>query len=372
MKNIGVLGCTGSIGRSTLSVCRADGEFCVSFLANKRSLEALKADIAEFRPKIAVCVEARYLYADGKEYDLPEGFLTDPDNYACCDVVVNGISGLAGLPPSLAILRAGKVLATANKESFVCAGTLVNALKKETNGVIYPLDSEHSAVWQLLSGKSDAERIILTASGGAFRDLPYEKLKEAKAADALRHPTWIMGKKVTIDCATLMNKGMEIIEAKHLFALPVEILGHRESLIHALVEYSDGTFAANISATDMSVPISYALHYPRRADKPVKKLSLLSDLHFFKPDPERFPCLKIAKEAALSGDIAGCVMNSADEVLVEKYLAGEIGFYDISDGIRAAMDKFALSGDFDDCEAVFRMDKAVREYTLSMFCGGKR
>lgn len=372
MKKIGVLGCTGSIGKSTLSVCRSSGEFCVTFLANFRSLDALKADIAEFKPKIAVCVEARYLYENGKEYTLPEDFLADPNNYACCDLAVNGISGLAGLKPSMAVLRAGKILATANKESFVCAGSLINALKKETNGVIYPLDSEHSAVWQLLSNRNDAKKIILTASGGAFRDLPYERLKEAKAADALRHPTWNMGKKVTIDCATLMNKGMEIIEAKHLFRLPVEILGHRESLIHAMVEYSDGTVAANISATDMRVPISYALHYPRRASEPTKKLDLLSDLHFFRPDTKRFPCLEIAKEAAKSGDIAGCVMNSADEVLVEKYLSGEISFYDISDGIKAAMDKFAVSGDFDDNEAVFRMDKAVREYTLSMFCGGKR
>lgn len=372
MKKIGVLGCTGSIGKSALSVCRSDGDFSVSFLANFRALDALKADIAIFKPDIAVCVEKRYLYAHGKEYDLPDGFLSDPSSYACCDIVINGIAGLAGLLPTFAVLRSGKILATANKESFVCAGALINKLKKETNAEIYPLDSEHSAVWQLLNNRGDAEKIILTASGGAFRDLTKEELKKAGASDALRHPTWVMGKKVTIDCATLMNKGMEIIEAKHLFGLPTAILGHRESLIHAMVEYSDGTIAANISAPDMQVPISYALHYPYRADKPIKKLDLLSDLHFFRPDTERFPCLSIARQAAEEGDIAGCVMNAADEILVEKYLADEISFYDISDGIKNAMDKFASKGDFTDIESVFRMDKAVREYTLSMFCGGKR
>ncbi len=372
MKKIGVLGCTGSIGKSTLSVCRADGDFSVSFLANFSSLDALKADIAEFHPEIAVCVGKKYLYVRGKEYDLPDGFLNDPQNYDCCDIVVNGIAGLAGLQPTLAVIRSGKILATANKESFVCAGTLIESLKKEHNASIYPLDSEHSAVWQLLNNRNDADKIILTASGGAFRDLSKEELTKAKASDALRHPNWVMGKKVTIDCATLMNKGMEIIEAKHLFGLPVTILGHRESIIHAMVGYKDGTFAANISAPDMKVPISYALHYPKRASVCLTETDLFTDLHFFHPDREKFPCLSLAELVSEAGDIAGCVMNAADEVLVEKYLADEISFYDIADGIKKALDRFASKGNFENVESVFRMDKAVREYTLSMFCGGKR
>lgn len=372
MKTVGILGCTGSIGQSTLKVISSDEQLRVGFLANYSDLAGLKRLIAIYNPETALCIAKNYLYKEGKEYELPDGFLEKTESYADCDIVINGIVGLAGLAPSLAVLRAGKILATANKESFVCAGRIINTVKNQFNGVIYPLDSEHSAVWQLLQGKQ-AEKIILTASGGAFRDFSKEQLRNATAESALAHPNWKMGKKVTIDCATLMNKGMEIIEAKHLFGLPVEVIGHRESIIHAMIRFSDGSINANLSHPDMALPISYAIHYPDSAPSVVTPLNFaaLCSLNFFELDEEKFPCLKLAKQAAISGDISGLVLNAADEVLVNKYINGEINFYDISFGIEKAMDKYATNGDFDDLESVFRMDKAVKEYTLSIDFGGR-
>lgn len=368
MKKIAVLGCTGSIGKSTLKVISSDADLCVGLLANNRDLNGLKALISKYQPSIAICVEAGYLYRDGKEYEISNNPLESAEIYSDCDIVVNGIVGLAGLLPSLAVLRAGKILATANKESFVCAGTLINGEKEKNNGVIYPLDSEHSAVWQLIDGKNNVEEIILTASGGAFRDKSKEELKSVKAEEALKHPNWIMGKKVTVDCATLLNKGMEIIEAKHLFGIKTATLGHRESIVHALVKYSDGSFQANLSTPDMTTPISYALHYPEYGKPLVKELDLttIGTLNFFKLDEERFPCLGLARYAAKEGDISGCILNAADEILVDRFIKGDIGFYDISDGIKMALDKFSRCGNFEDSDSVFRMDKEVREYTLNI------
>lgn len=372
MKRIGVLGCTGSIGTTTLNVVRASDDIKVELLVNNSDLVGLKRLIAEFSPKIAICLSKRYIYAGGVECELSdENVLSDSGLYNDCDLVVNGIVGLSGLAPTLAVLEAKKILATANKESFVCAGKIIEEYKQKNNGIIYPLDSEHSAVWQLLQTDRAVNRIIITASGGAFRDKSIAELRGSKAVDALRHPNWIMGKKVTIDCATLMNKGMEIIEAKHLFGIIPDVIGHRESYVHALVEYTDGTYNANISVPDMFFPISYALHYPSSAI--AKESWELSDkaFNFFKLDEQKFPCLAIAKKTAHRGDIAGCVMNTADEVLVQKYLKDEIKFYDIPEGIERALDEFGGNGDFSSVEEVFRMDKAVREYTLRMSFGGK-
>lgn len=371
MKNIGVLGCTGSIGQTTLKVIANDGNLRAVLLVNYSNLAQLKKLINIFKPKVAACISANYLYIDGRETTLSTDILSDIDTYRDCDIVVNGIVGLAGLKPSLAVLKANKILATANKESFVCAGKLINEVKNNYNGKIYPLDSEHSAVWQLTDGRKDFTKIIITASGGAFRDRTREELFHSKAEEALRHPNWVMGKKVTIDCATLMNKGMEIIEARHLFGQKAEVLGHRESFVHALVQYADGTYNANLSTPDMTVPISYALNYPFVKKTDISILSLFDkNLHFFQPDESLFPCLKIGKEVADKGDKAGCIMNAADEVLVNRYLQGEVGFYDISDGVKKALDRFDTEGDFSDIDEVFRMDAAVREYTLSMCFGG--
>lgn len=368
--NIGVLGCTGSIGNTTLRVIRNCG-YSVGLLANYADYDGLQELIKEFHPKIAVCVQKKYLYNDGKEYHLPDGYLSRPEVYEGLDMVVNGIVGIAGLRPTLAIMQSKAVLATANKESFVCAGDLINKYGSVKGGQIYPLDSEHSAIWQLIDGRNDVKGVKITASGGAFRDLPREKLAFAKAKDALRHPTWIMGKKVTIDCATLMNKGMELIEAKHLFHLPCEAVGHRQSIIHALAEYSDGTTLVNMSQPDMYVPIYYALRYPyidRNNNYPLSDATA-AGLALFELDEGRFPCLKIAKDVVKAGDKAGCVMNAANEVLVNRYLNDEISFYDIPRGINAALDKFGENGDFDNIDAVIRIDGQVKEYTLSVDFG---
>lgn len=345
----------------------------MGLLANTTDLKGLKRLIEIYEPHTAVCVGQKYLYSCGKEYPLPADYLNRPESYAETDLVINGIAGIAGLSPTLAVLRAKKVLATANKESFVCAGALINSEKKLYNGIIYPLDSEHSAAWQLIDGKKGAEKIYLTASGGAFRDLTKRQLERAKASDALRHPNWVMGKKVTIDCATLMNKGMELIEAKHLFDVPAEAIGHRESIVHALVKYSDGSYHANLSAPDMVSPIAYALRYPDVSAKFAVPLDLTAEkqLTFFSLDEERFPCLRLAKSALAAGDAAGCVIGAADEILVERYLRGEIAFYDIAEGIDRALQKFHPAGNFDSLDSVFRMDKAVREYTLSIDFGGR-
>lgn len=372
-KKLAILGCTGSIGTSTLKVVEK-GDFSVGLLANYSDGKGLRALIEKFRPAFAVCVSDNYLYCGGKEYLLPDGFLSDPATYVDVDLVVNGIAGLAGLLPTLGALRAGKPIATANKESFVCAGSLITAASKRFSAPLYPVDSEHSAAWQLLHNNLNAQKIVITASGGAFRDLTREELAFAKARDALNHPNWLMGKKVTIDCATLVNKGMELIEAKHLFHLPCEAIGHRESIVHAMVHNKDGSVLAHLSKPDMVSPISYALHYPASSFQTVPTMDLteIGALRFFKLDRDRFPSLSIAEEANKMGDIAGCVFSVADEVLVSRYLADEIGFYDLSDGIRHAFDTFAEPGDFSSTEAVFCMEKKVKEYTLNMRFGGRK
>jgi len=366
VKKIGVLGCTGSIGRTALSVISNDAELKVSLLVNNSDLDGLKSQIAIFKPTIAVCLGANYIYRNGKEYCGEKISLYDLDLYGECDLVVNGIVGLAGLIPSLSVLKLGKILATANKESFVSAGKIINGYKNLYNGKIYPLDSEHSAVWQLLDGRKNVEKIIITASGGAFRDKNKDELAHCTAREALNHPNWKMGKKVTVDCATLMNKGMEIIEAKHLFGRIPEVIGHRESRVHALVKYADGTYNANISRPDMAIPISYALHYPSVFLDKEDNFSLVGEsLNFFELDETRFPCLAIARSVSAKGDIAGCVMASADEILVNAFLKGQIGFYGISNGVEKALDKFACDGDFENAEEVLSMDRTVREYTLN-------
>ena len=371
-KRVALLGCTGSIGSSAQKVLDR-GDFSVVFLSNKSDLEGLKKLIKKYQPKRAVCLDRKYFYQEGKEYPLPDDFAYTEELFSDVDIVINGIVGLAGLLPTLAAIKSGKIVATANKESFVCAGTLINKALRGSFAKIYPLDSEHSAVWQLLQNGRTPERIILTASGGAFRDLTKEQLRYAKAADALKHPTWKMGKKVTIDCATLVNKGMELIEAKHLFSLPTEAIGHRESIVHALVQYADGSYFANLSAPDMATPITYAMYYPAPSEALNTPFDLVDteSLHFFRLDEDRFPALKLAKEAVKLGDIAGCVFHAADEVLVKRYLSDDIGFNDLNDGLYRAMEKFAQPGDFSDVDAVFRMENTVKEYTLSMSFGGR-
>ena len=356
MKNIAVLGCTGSIGKTTLSVLRKYREdFRVVLLANfsrQNELILLKKEFSEAK---TYC----YSVSEDKEY------LSRPETYENVDVVINGIAGIAGLLPSYAVLSAGKILATANKESLVCAGSLLSSVMQKTGAKIYPLDSEHSAVWQCLgkTGVENVKKIVLTASGGAFRDFSKEKLASAPASLALQHPNWTMGPKVTVDCATLVNKGMEIIEAKRLFGIEnVTAVRHDESIIHALVETDDNSFMAMLSSPDMTLPIQYALLYPHRRECDIPALSIekISCLHFSPIDEERFPGFTLCMQAAERGDMGGTVLNAADEVLVNEYLSCKTTFYGITDGIEECMKKFSYSGDFTEIGDVIRMDMEVR------------
>ena len=367
MKKIAVLGCTGSIGRTTLGVVRKNPDlFRVVFLANNRNKDGLLALAKEFGVQNYFCADGLSV-KNGAEIPFDESLTARAETYEDADIVVNGIVGLSGLLPTIAAIEAGKIVATANKESIVCAGNYVNSLLENSVAELRPLDSEHSTVWQCMGDKRNIRRIILTASGGAFRDLTKEQLANASAADALKHPNWISGKQVTIEWATLVNKGMEIIEAKRLFGTEnVEAVLHRESVIHSLVEMKDGAMIAGLSNPDMEIPIQYALTYPERkaVKTPFLDLASLGGLSFGEIDEERFPCFTICKKVSDCGDYAGTVLNAANEVAVEKYLAGETGFYGIYRCIENALEKFGTAGTVSGAEEILRIDREVREYTL--------
>lgn len=269
------------------------------------------------------------------------------------DCVVTAVVGMVGLKPTLAAIRAGKRIGLANKETLVCAGELVMAEAEKYGAQIIPVDSEHSAIFQCLMGCNDrgeVKRLLLTCSGGPFFGMPREALKNVTKADALRHPTWKMGPKITIDCATLMNKGLEVIEAMRLYRLPaekVDVLIHRQSIVHSLVEFSDGAVMAQLGVPDMRLPIQLALTYPARTVCPVESLDLTAcpPLTFEKPDTENFPCLGLAREAAAAGGTACPVMNAANEAAVELFLEDRIGFYDIYRLVAGAMDRVSFVKD---------------------------
>lgn len=371
-KRIAILGATGSIGSTALEIIRRNRDlFEVAILAN--NVGSLDALISEFQPQFALSAAKRQLFCNGKA-EVYRDILSDSATYGDVDIVINGIAGIAGLSPSLATLSAGVTLATANKESFVAAGSLLNKYKKHYKANIIPLDSEHSTAWQCIGGAyENVKSIILTASGGAFRDLSYNALRKAKAADALKHPNWKMGKKVTIDCATLMNKGMELIEAKHLFGISdISAVQHRESIVHALVVMKDNSVIAGLSNPDMTLPIQLALTYPLRQESSVPALDFetLGSLNFSAIDENRFPCFAIAKAVSKMNDSAGCVMNSANEVAVKAYSEDQIGFYDIPVIIEDALNRFTENLDFDSFKDVGSMDKAVGEYTFKRIYGG--
>lgn len=328
---IAVLGSTGSIGVQTLNVVRRHSDlFSVVFLANARNKDALYRQAEEFGVRNTYCIS-----------DCNENVFERDGIFGDADIVVNGIAGLDGLQPSLAALSAGKILATANKESLVCFGAELKAAAIKHGGEIRPVDSEHSAMWQCLEKKENVKRLIITASGGAFRDLTVDEIRNAKAADALKHPNWTMGQKVTVDCATMVNKALEIIEAKQLFGIKdVKPVIHRESIIHSMVEFTDGTVKASLSAPSMEIPIQYALTYPERLNSGVPELdfSVLRTLSFSEPDYAKYPALKIGEEVAAQNDeFYNTVFCAADETLVKLYLAGTIGYFDISSIIEKSL-----------------------------------
>ena len=370
--NLVLLGSTGSIGRQTLDVVRAmPDRFNILGLAAGRNLDALEAQAHEFRPTYlwAASDDAARLAQIGRESGASvapmDEMAADPDG----DVLVVGTAGRAGLEPTLTSLERGGAVALANKEVVVMAGQLVRDAVDRGGGQLRPVDSEHSAIWQCLWGEEGHEirRILLTASGGALRHLPADQLADVTPEQALNHPTWNMGDKITIDSATLMNKGMETIEAKWLFDVPyerVEIVQHAESIVHSLVEFGDGSVKAQLGYPDMKLPIQLALSYPQRLEPTVEPLDLASvgTLNFSRPDLDRYPCLKLAQQAGRAGGTYPAVMAAADEVAVEAFLEQRISFTEIADYVNQTMDAHRNTKN-PDIEAIDAADAWARGFT---------
>lgn len=377
MKQICILGSTGSIGQSTLSILEQyPDRFGVASLAAGRNLEVVAAQCARWRPRVvSVATEelAAALAAKLRDQDISgiqvvhgtEGTVlaaTLPE----VDFVVSAIVGVAGLEATYAAVLAGKTIGLANKEAMVAAGDLLTAAARKHNVSLLPIDSEHNAVHQCMrAGRLEEVRNVwLTASGGPFRTLPLDRFASITVAQALKHPTWVMGRRITIDSATMLNKGLEIIEACHLFHLPpsqIKVTVHPQSTVHSLVEYIDGSILAQISVTDMRLPILYALSYPDRIESALRfDMSALADLHFEQPDFERFPCLRLAYEAAEAGGAHPIALNAADEIAVEAFLDGSIGFPAIAGTIEKvlAATPFVTPGSIAE---VLEQDEAARE-----------
>jgi len=357
MKHLTILGATGSIGTSTLEIVAAHPDrFRIEALTAGANLELFARQIERFSPRLAVVHDeklaaelAAMLPAGGRPEIMfgVEG-LVAAATMTETELVVAAIVGAAGLVPTAAAIKAGKDIALANKETLVTAGNLFMELIEQHGVRLYPVDSEHSAVFQSIAGhrSNDIARIILTASGGPFLTRPLDSLDAVTVADALNHPNWSMGKKISIDSATMMNKGLEIIEARWLFALPPEKIAvniHPQSIVHSMVEYVDGSVIAQLGTPDMKAPIAYALSYPERIATGVKPLDLtaLSGLTFFKPDNDRFPALRLAYRALAAGESMPAVMNAANELAVEAFLQGRIGFTAIPELIERVMEAHA-------------------------------
>ena len=352
-KTISILGATGSIGRQTLDVAEQLG-LRVAALTAHMDVERLEAQVRKFRPRLAVLTDeaaardlaVRLADMDTKVLGGPEALL----EAAVCpeaDTVVTAVVGMVGLRPTLAAIRERKRIALANKETLVCAGELVMSAAEASGAEILPVDSEHSALFQSLEGCRDrggVKRLILTCSGGPFYGRTTSELKGMTREDALQHPNWSMGAKITVDSATLMNKGLEFIEAMHLYHMPPEkisIVIHRESIIHSLVEYCDNAMIAQLGTPDMRLPIQYALTWPERIPGPASPLDLWNcgPLTFGTPDLDTFRCLPLALEAARTGGTAGAILNGANEAAVARFLEGKIGFLDIAEQVARAMDQ---------------------------------
>ena len=352
IKCVSILGSTGSIGRQSLDIVD-NLQIPVAALTAGTSVERMAQQCRKYLPKLAVMATEEAADQLKKEIaDLPveiawgEEGLCRAATMEEADCVITAVVGMLGLKPTLAAIRAKKRIGLANKETLVCAGELVMAEAKKHQVEIIPVDSEHSAIFQCLMGshdKKEIKKIILTCSGGPFFGMTQEQLKSVTKADALRHPNWKMGPKITIDCATLMNKGLEVIEAMRLYGLPLEqvdVVIHRQSIAHSFVEFTDGAVMAQLGSPDMRLPIQLAMTYPAREKCPVDPLDLTKcgALTFCEPDMEAFPCLKLARDCAQKGGTACPVMNGANEAAVALYLEDKIGFYDIYDLVSKAVD----------------------------------
>ena len=369
-----VLGSTGSIGTQTLDVVRSlSGRFQVVGLAAGRNLELLAQQAREFRPELLWCEHADpAALADlGSQVGAAIAPLEEMTSAVDADVVVVGTAGRAGLEPTLIALQRGIAVALANKEVIVMAGHLVRRASDEGGGQLRPIDSEHSAIWQCLWGEEGnaIRRIILTASGGALRDLPADSLDDVTPAQALAHPTWKMGAKITVDSATLLNKGMETIEARWLFDVPyerVEVVQHRESIVHSLVEFGDGSVKAQLGNPDMRLPIQCALSYPERLQPTVAPLDLpaLGTLSFEAPDLSRYPCLRLSMDAGRRGGTYPTVLAAADEVAVDGFLKGALRFTQIPAVIESALEAHDSTPD-PELDAIDAADGWARDFARS-------
>ncbi len=371
MSTVALIGSTGSIGTQTLDVVRAEpGRHRVVALAARQSVDELAAQAEEFRPDVVGITDASKAselasrLPQGTELVAGDDALTALSQTA--DVIVNAVVGFAGLPVTLAALRSGRRLALANKESLIAGGPVVQAVRRTSGAEILPVDSEHCAVHQCLrAGQLDrVRRIVLTASGGPFRGRSAEDLARVTIADALAHPTWSMGSKITVDSSTLMNKGLEVIEAHELFGVgydSIEVVVHPQSVVHSMVEFTDGATIAQLSMPDMRLPIAYALAYPDRAATPFGAIdwSSLGSLDFEPPDHERFPALGLAYEAGRLGGTAPAWLNAANEVAVAAFLAGRIPWLSITTVIRGTMDAHD-HGPADGVDAVLDADRRAR------------
>lgn len=377
-QNLAVLGSTGSIGTQTLDVVRKLGlNVCV--LAANRNIQLLEEQIREFKPQLVAVFDlnaAKKLKENIADLSVQvvagmDG-LCEAASYAQADLICNSVVGMVGLKPTLAAIEAGKDLALSNKETLVAGGALVMPAAKKRGVRIFPVDSEHSAIFQCLQGcpdKNALKRILLTASGGPFFGKTRKELTNITPEQALKHPNWNMGAKVTIDSATMMNKGLEVIEASWLFEIPVQdidVLVHRESIVHSMIEYTDGAVMAQLGVPDMRLPIQYAITWPKRKECPVKQLNLTdyTQLTFYKPDDATFTCLQTCKTALQRGGLAPAAANGANEAAVKLFLEGKISFLQIGELVEEAMQNQADVLDVSSVEAILDADSRARSYVF--------
>jgi len=369
-----ILGATGSVGTQTLDlVARNPGRWQVEALTANSDVEGLAAAARASRARYVAIGDAS-AYGALKAALAGTGIEVAAGAAAVCeagarpaDLVLTAIVGAAGLPPTLEAVRRGATLAIANKETLVCAGPVVTALARASGATLLPVDSEHNAIFQVFdhAAPERVRKVILTASGGPFRTLSREAMRHVSVADACAHPVWSMGAKISIDSATLMNKGLELIEAEQLFAVGhdrLDVIVHPQSVIHSMVEYVDGSVLAQLGTPDMRIPIAYALAWPERIETPCARLDLaqIGNLSFEAPDLERFPALALAWAALRAGGSAPCVLNAANEVAVAAFIAGKVGFLDIADVVSETLDKTG-SGPLDGLDAVLDADARARE-----------
>lgn len=379
MKYISLLGATGSVGTQALQVIKEHPErFRLCALSAGRNISLVRKIISEFQPKLVAvlekedCDQLKTEFPTGTKFTYGEQGLIEASVYPQADIVLNAVIGSVGLVPTLHAIEAKKTIGLANKETLVTAGHIVMEAAQKFGVDILPVDSEHSAIFQCLQGENreDVSKLIITASGGSFRDMSREALQHVTLKQALNHPNWSMGSKITIDSATMMNKGLEVIEAHWLFHIPyekIEVILHRESIIHSLVEYEDRSVIAQLGTPDMRIPIQYALSFPERLELKTERLSLteIGTLHFEKMNMDRYPCLKFAYDAGLAGGTMPTVLNAANEVAVEAFLKEQIPFLKIEELIEIALERHNVI-DQPDLSEIEEVDRETRQHVYTL------